>query len=164
MSSIDLLNLDDEALALLAADIPAFEQRYSVQANPQHTTLLHELADQSSRLLEHNQWGAYLAVDTETRAIVGTCAFKAKPTADGVVEIAYFTFEPYEGRGYASAMALALVELARAAPDVRWVVAHTLPEPGPSPHILEKTGLTFVGEVHDPVDGLVWRWSMQLRP
>src|SRR3712207_7520999 len=33
--------------------------------------------------------------------VVGSCAFKGPPTADGTVEIAYYTFGPYEGQGYA---------------------------------------------------------------
>ena len=32
-------------------------------------------------------------------------------------------------------------------PAVRAVVAHTLPEPGPSPRVLEKAGFAFAGDV-----------------
>lgn len=101
---IRLINLDEQALALLGGDLPQFEQTYRALAG-QYAALLHSLAEQTSRLLEHNRWGAYLAVDAGTRLIVGTCAFKSRPSADGEIEIAYFTFEQFEGRGIATAMA-----------------------------------------------------------
>ena len=86
-------------------------------------------------------------------------AFKSPPTAEGVVEIAYFTYPGFEGRGYATAMATKLIALASRSPDVRKVIAHTLPEPGASTRVLQKVGMTCVGEVSDPDDGRVWRWQ-----
>lgn len=38
------------------------------------------------------QWGGYFVVDEGTREVVGSCAFKAPPTEEGTVEIAYFTY------------------------------------------------------------------------
>jgi GNAT superfamily N-acetyltransferase len=95
----------------------------------------------------------------DTEVIVGTCGFKAPPDDDGVVEIAYFTFPDFEGRGCGSAMAIGLVERARRAVGVRRLRAHTLPERNASTRILEKAGFDFLGEVIDPEDGPVWRWE-----
>ena len=105
-------------------------------------------------------WGGYLAVDGDTRQVVGSCAFKGPPTPDSTVEIAYFTYPGFEGRGYATAMARRLLELANGAPEVKRVIAHTLPEQNASTRILERIGMSFVGEVMDPDDGLVWRWEL----
>jgi [ribosomal protein S5]-alanine N-acetyltransferase len=105
------------------------------------------------------RWGAFLAVDQSTREVIGTCAYKGPPDADGAVEIAYFTFPSFEGRGHASAMAAWLTSRAGAAPAARIVRAHTLPERNPSVRILEKLGFVHLGEVVDPEDGPVWRWE-----
>lgn len=75
------------------------------------------------------------------------------------VEIAYFTFPSYEGRGYATAMANLLTVGAGAAPAARTVRAHTLPERNTSVRILEKLGFAHLGQVIDPEDGPVWRWE-----
>jgi [ribosomal protein S5]-alanine N-acetyltransferase len=107
------------------------------------------------------QWGGYFVVDEGTREVVGSCAFKTPPTDEGAVEIAYFTYPGFEGRGYATEMARKLVELARRSAAVRRVIAHTLPETNASTRVLEKVGMTFVGEVTDPEDGRVWRWQVQ---
>ena len=107
-------------------------------------------------------WGGYLAVDSETRQIVGSCAFKEAPS-DGVVEIAYFTYPDFEGRGYATAMAHNLFQLAAGAPEVSRVIAHTLPESNASARVLARIGMRFVGEVVDPHDGLIWRWERETR-
>lgn len=106
------------------------------------------------------QWGGYLAVDEATNELVGSCAFKAPPDAAGLTEVAYFTYPGFEGRGYATAMAARLVELARQSPHVQRVIAHTLPERNASTRVLEKVGVRFVGEVIDPDDGRVWRWEL----
>ncbi|HSJ65279.1 MAG TPA: GNAT family N-acetyltransferase [Gemmatimonadaceae bacterium] len=105
-------------------------------------------------------WGGYFAVDHETREVVGSCAFKTAPSGDGAVEIAYFTYPGFEGRGYATQMARRLVELASRSATVRRVIAHTLPETNASTRVLEKVGMTCVGEVMDPDDGRVWRWEL----
>lgn len=101
-------------------------------------------------------WGSYLAYDGDTP--VGTCAFKRAPAADGAVEIAYFTFPAFEGRGYATAMAAAMSEIAHDA-GAELVVAHTLPEVNASNRALRRNGFAFAGEVVDPEDGPVWRWE-----
>ena len=76
------------------------------------------------------------------------------------MEVAYFTFPGEEGRGIASAMAAALVQVARAGgPEVAVVRAHTLPERNASCRVLEKAAFQHVGTVIDPEDGPVWRWE-----
>lgn len=107
-------------------------------------------------------WGGYLAVDEAAREIVGACGFKGPPDEADSVEIAYFTLPPFEGKGFATAMASALIELAARAGDVHKIVAHTMPEENASAHVLRKNGLRFVGEVIDPADGLIWRWERVL--
>lgn len=61
-------------------------------------------------------------------------------------------------------MARKLIELAGGAAEVRRVIAHTPPETNASNHLLQKVGMSFVGEVTDPEDGLVWRWDVRVRP
>jgi RimJ/RimL family protein N-acetyltransferase len=108
------------------------------------------------------EWGGYLAIDEARRQVVGTCAFTGAPDARGEVEIAYFTFPPFEGQGYGAAMAGALVARAAASGAVRLVYAHTLPEPNASTRILARHGFTQTGMAEDPDVGLVWRWERAL--
>jgi RimJ/RimL family protein N-acetyltransferase len=109
-------------------------------------------------------WEGYFAVDEATREFVGSCAFKSPPTPDGTVEIAYFVYPAFEGRGYATEMARKLIALAARSGHVRQVIAHTLPERNASTRVLTKAGMTFVGEVMDPEDGRVWRWERPVVP
>jgi RimJ/RimL family protein N-acetyltransferase len=104
-------------------------------------------------------WLGYLGIEPPGNPLVGLCGFKGNPNAAGEVEIAYVTVSGLEGRGYATAMARALVEIALGAPFVRQVIAHTLPENNASGRVLQKVGLVKVGEVLDPEDGKVWRWE-----
>jgi RimJ/RimL family protein N-acetyltransferase len=102
-------------------------------------------------------WVAYLVVDNER--CVGTCAFKGAPR-DGRVEIAYFTFPQYEGRGLATEMVKSLVAIARAQTPGITVAAQTLREENASVHILAKLGFRRVGTVQDDDAGPVWEWHL----
>jgi ribosomal-protein-alanine N-acetyltransferase len=104
-------------------------------------------------------WGGYFAIDPRSREVVGSCAFKGPPTDVGTVEIAYFTYPEFKGKGYASGMATKLIALAGESPSVRRIIAHTMPERSASGRVLEKAGLRFDGEVIHPEDGRVWRWQ-----
>jgi RimJ/RimL family protein N-acetyltransferase len=106
------------------------------------------------------QFGGYLAVD-QSDSVVGTCGFRTGPSVEGEIEIAYFTFPPYEGRGYATEMAAKLIGIALASSSVRRVCAHTLPKRNASTRILEKVGMHLFGPVEDPEDGIVWRWLVE---
>jgi len=103
------------------------------------------------------EWFGYLVVEGETRQMVGTCSLKGPPV-EGAVEIAYFTFPGFEGRGIGSEMARFLVARAFTLRDVTLVTAHTAAERNASTRILEKVGMRFAGEAEE--DGVpVWRWE-----
>ena len=91
--------------------------------------------------------------------VVGKSGFKGPPGADGVVEIAYSVDPDYQGNGYATEAAQAMVAFAFSSGRVRIVRAHTLPESSASTRVLAKCGFRHIGEVIDPEDGLVWRWE-----
>lgn len=117
------------------------------------------------------QWGTFLGVDPDTHQVVGTCGYRGDPRS-GRVEIAFWTFPPFEGRGWATAMAKALVARALAHPDVEVVLAHTLPERAPATSVLTAAGLLYTGTVRrdersgpgaTAVRGRVWRWERRHR-
>ena len=95
--------------------------------------------------------------------VIGAAGFKGPPDADGAVEIAYGMVPEYQGRGYATEAAAALVDFAVKSGRVRIARAHTLAEKNASTHVLTKCGFEFVGEVVDPEDGKVWRWEKVLK-
>lgn len=163
MKSIRLIGINVALRETLENGSRHFEARYDVKLGSA-ADLVRQVVEQTlthvSGGSDDTPWGGYLAVDDDTRAVIGTCAFKSPPAADATVEIAYFTFPGYEGKGYATAMASRLVETARCSPEVRRIIAHTLPEPNASTRVLEKVGMSFAGEVFDPEDGRVWEWHI----
>jgi ribosomal-protein-alanine N-acetyltransferase len=102
-------------------------------------------------------WTGYLAVSDGR--IVGTCAFKCAPV-DESVEIAYFTFPEFEGRGIATAMATELIAIARATRPGLLITSQTRAERNASNAILGKLGFTFAGPVLHPEDGEIWEWHL----
>jgi RimJ/RimL family protein N-acetyltransferase len=106
----------------------------------------------------------FAVVEAETGSMIGTAGFKGPPDADGMVEIAYGITPDYQGRGFATEAAAALVRFASADDRVRVVRAHTRPENNASTRVLTKCGFAPLGEVTDPEDGLVWRWERSPEP
>ena len=102
----------------------------------------------------------FFMVDRERGCVVGAAGFKGPPDAEGMVEIAYGVAPEYQGRGYATEAAQALVDFALADDAVKIVRAHTLPEANASTRVLTKNGFRHLGEVTDPEDGRVWRWEL----
>lgn len=103
-------------------------------------------------------WLGYLAM--LDGSCVGTCAFKSAPE-DGRVEIAYFTFPEFEGRGVATQMTQQLVEMALKEDRDLTIAAQTLPEINASTKVLEKHGFELLGLVGHEEDGEVWEWVLK---
>jgi RimJ/RimL family protein N-acetyltransferase len=162
MRTISLLTIDSRLAQILAGGAAEFEASFGARLGNSET-LVREVVQQTVAMVaavpREATWGGYLTVDADSATVVGTCGFKSGPSANGTVEIAYFTFPEFEGQGFATAMAEKLIALARASPAVQEIIAHTLPEPNASGRILTKVGMCWLGQVHDPKDGRVWRWQ-----
>jgi len=100
----------------------------------------------------------YAIIERESRMVIGMCGFAAPPDANGAIEIAYGIAPSFQGRGYATEAAQALIEIARSNPAVRLICAHTLAEPNASTRVLEKCGFRKVDELWED-DYRVWRWE-----
>jgi RimJ/RimL family protein N-acetyltransferase len=101
----------------------------------------------------------FFVLHRDSLEVIGSAGFKGPPDADGMVEIAYGIAPGYQGQGYATESATALLDYAFGSGRVRLARAHTLPEANASTHVLKKCGFAFIGGVIDPEDGPVWRWE-----
>ncbi len=164
-----LLAIDAALASVARSGASAFGEKYGLRVADVEF-LVRDVLDPNIALLEREPraapFGAYLAADTATSAVVGTCAFVTGPVL-GATEIAYFTFPAYERRGIAGAMACALVEIAREHvtrkdSTLRTLFAHTLPETNASTRVLTRLGFANRGEIVHPEDGTIWRWELPL--
>jgi RimJ/RimL family protein N-acetyltransferase len=126
------------------------------QVSPDWLARVHAATDDAWTL-------GYTLMHRTTGVVIGSCGFKAPPTADGSVEIAYGVAADHQGRGYATEAAEALTAHAFNSGEVRIVRAHTLPDATASTRVLTKCGFRRIGEVVDPEDGLVVRWEKRIR-
>jgi [ribosomal protein S5]-alanine N-acetyltransferase len=162
MQDIQLLDLNQEALALIEADFGSYCAKHNVSAGLNSGRTCDMAAFWKKFMLSVgavSPWIGYLAIDNSSKIIVGTCAFKGGPDQERSVEIAYFTYPDLEGKGYATAMAHTLIQMARSHPEAPRIIAHTLPHSNASTRVLQKVGMQFVGNAVDPEDGPVWRWE-----
>jgi RimJ/RimL family protein N-acetyltransferase len=103
-------------------------------------------------------WIGYLA--KLDGILVGNAGYKGQPI-NGVVEIAYGTFEGYRKHGIGAEICKALVDLALKTDASIKIRARTLPGKNFSNRILEKNNFEFIGTVNDPEDGDVWEWEFK---
>jgi ribosomal-protein-alanine N-acetyltransferase len=109
---------------------------------------------------ESDTWAhGFSIVEQESGSHVGDCAFKAPPSDEGMVEIAYGIEPEHQGKGFATEAAEMLVALAFQDERVKVVRAHTFEATNASARVLTKCGFKNLGEVVDPEDGLVTRWE-----
>ncbi|GEM_PF-24122 len=90
--------------------------------------------------------------------LIGMGGFPGAPDADGVAEIAYGIAPAYQGKGYATEVAEALIDFASNHARVKIIRAHTLAETSASTRVLQKCGFQRAGESIDE-GRVVWRWE-----
>ena len=100
------------------------------------------------------------AVHKIDNVLMGMGGFPSRPDSRGVAEIAYGIAPAYQGKGYATELANALIDFASQDGRVQKIRAHTLREANASTRVLEKCGFQKVAETVDPENDLpVWRWE-----
>jgi RimJ/RimL family protein N-acetyltransferase len=166
-----LLPYAPEHLLALLEGVPQFEERIGLQAADGLRDFIVS-DDVSSAWLarlrasrEADPWvHGFAVIHRGSHSVIGSASFTGPPDGEGAVEIAYGIVPGYQGRGYATEAAAALVTFAFGSGCVRLVRAHTLPTPNASTRVLMKCGFERAGEVMDPDDGVVWRWERAEEP
>ena len=102
-------------------------------------------------------WIGYLSV--QGREPVGGCAFVGTPRVK-VVEIAYFTLAPLQGKGLATRAARELIGIAHRHDAGLTIAAKTLPQPTASSRVLERLGFERAGWAQDDDIGEAWYWTL----
>ena len=153
-----------EHLLALAESSAAYEERSGMQvADGVREFLLAASPDFEKELraaTAPDPWKFGFAVVHEIdNIVIGMCGFAGPPDSDGLAEIAYSVAPAYQGRGYATEVATALVDYASRSGRVKSIRAYTLPQINASGRVLEKCGFKKVGEVLDAENNLVWRWE-----
>lgn len=161
MGVLEFMPATRKVLRLLAADPAEFAEKYGIQLHEvAQTVAQHSLAFMKNFPLETSpDWFGHFAIEGESQRLIGICSLKGPPV-DGMVEIAFYTFPGFEGRGVATEMARFLLDRARSLQGVKWVIAHTASASDASTRVLEKAGMRFAGEELED-GGSVWRWETQ---
>ena len=105
----------------------------------------------------HKPWVGYLVVDSDV--IVGATGFNGVPE-NNEVEISYFTFQEYEGKGYATFACRELIKIAKFQNPGIAIYAKTAPEENASTRILSKNGFVYQKVVQDHEIGDAWLWQL----
>jgi ribosomal-protein-alanine N-acetyltransferase len=93
-------------------------------------------------------WHRYVSFVPEDgrRTLIGSVGAFTKAAKPSECEIGYSILTPYEGRGFATEGARALIDALRADERLNSVIAHTFPSIPGSIRVMEKCGMVFDGE------------------
>lgn len=102
-------------------------------------------------------WVGYLVNDSNV--IVGAAGFNGKPE-NNVVEISYYIFQQYEGKGFANLACKELIRIAKDQNPGLVICAKTEPKENASTSILRKNGFIYQKVVQDHEIGDAWLWEL----
>lgn len=125
---------------------------------PDCQQLLTIYEDYYSKVAFEPPWVAYMVM--KEGQVVGSCSF-VQPPKEGQVEIAYWTFQEFEGQGVASFACQELIKIAQEANPNLTLIAKTAPEKNASTSILEKNGFHYSKIVQDEDIGDAWLWVLE---
>lgn len=93
----------------------------------------------------------WILVDPTTghRMLIGSGGFTSPPLK-GTVAIGYSLLPAYRGKGYATEAVTALTDWAFSHPEVRKIIAETLPDNEPSIRVLKRAGFQRAGKASEP--------------
>ena len=105
------------------------------------------LLSQFEKVPEQIPWHRYVALRSAngTRTLIGTIGTFWRETAPAECEIGWGILPEFEGRGFATEAASALLEVLRADVRIEGVVAHTFPRLVGSVRVMEKCGFVYEG-------------------
>jgi ribosomal-protein-alanine N-acetyltransferase len=122
--------------------------------------MLTQLAEHPEQLGWHRY--ASLVCPDGSRTLVGALGASTKPTDNpSECEIGYGMLPQFEGQGFATEGAKALIEYLRVDERIESVIAHTFPSIPASIRVMEKCGMVFDGDGNEA--GTV-RYRLALRP
>jgi len=151
--------LTPEQLRLWVENVPALERElgYSYRGVPMEDrplTSARKLIDQAEASPEDLLYcTAWMLVQKEDQAIIGSAGFKGPPDRNGEVEISYAMGTGYRHRGYMTEAVEAICRWALSQPGVSHITAETNLVSYPSQHILERLGF----QKYRDEDTLWWR-------
>lgn len=100
-------------------------------------------------------WRAWLAIDRTSGEAVGSAGGGGVPDANGTVSMGWAVFPKFEGKGYGTEAAQAVLEALIQQPGVQSVMATVPPDHIASIRIAEKIGMHHTGEAVDAEVGRV---------
>ena len=125
---------------------------------PDHelSQLLELYAPRIAQKPEELGYGPWVVISREGDSVVGSAGFLGAPNKDGAIELGFGIHPDFRNRGYAAEAARALLAWGLNQPSVERIVARCDAGNAPSVRVLEKIGMTLLGEE----DGTL-RWATE---
>ncbi len=91
-----------------------------------------------------------ILTEGQRRGLVGMVAFKGPPDENGTIEAGYSINEKFQRQGIATEATRAIMKWAFQNPAVRVITAETFPELEASKKVMQRCGMSFLGDGSEP--------------
>jgi ribosomal-protein-alanine N-acetyltransferase len=140
----------------------------AIQLNEDNTNEIYSSPDCQQLISSMNEFYLKIGFNTpwvgyfvfKNNQVVGTGSFVGQPK-NGKVEIAYWTFKEFEGKGIASFSCKKLISISERTDPTIIITAKTAPEYNASTKILQNNGFEFSEIVEDEEIGQAWLWTLK---
>jgi RimJ/RimL family protein N-acetyltransferase len=160
---LKLIPCDNAHFDTLLEDEKAFADLLGAEM-AENWLIFPESVSYAKKMLEKDalalKWGMRVILYKPENKIIGTGGFKGAADENGMVEIGYSIAPKYQNRGLATEAAKGMLDYSFSHDFVKVVEAHTLAEENASGKVLQKCGLTKIGEKFDKEDGHIWHWRI----
>lgn len=152
--------------ALAAKDSQAVAQATGARmpepfrAPPETDDVLPYFRDMLAANPDWSIWPPRLLVERYTRIALGSAGIMGPPGDDGAVLLGYGVYREFEGQGYASEAARALVDWAWNRPEVQIVRATIHPWNEASRHVAANAGLRSIRRYFESDEGTLEIWEI----
>lgn len=104
--------------------------------------------------------GLVLAIEKDSRILIGSAGFHDFPDANGMIEIGFGLVPEWQGHGFGQELLHGMWAMILKNPDVKVLRYTVSPQNEPSLHIIKKLKFNLVGEQIDDEDGLELIYEM----
>lgn len=117
-------------------------------------TILPNVADKNKNYLYSTLW---TIISKKDNKMVADLCIVGEPTADGVIEIGYGTYDEFQKKGFMTEAVSGLIEWAKTQSEIKSIIASTNKNNIASFRVLEKNGFIKIGETES-----LFNWKSEI--
>lgn len=160
LQRLKLIVVDDQIKDDLRDNRDNFEKKYGIILPDDWPKFPEAFAKENIANTGISPFCGYLFIEAKSNRLIGNGGLIEGKQKNGHVEIGYEIAPAFQGHGFATEAAKAMIDIAFEN-GAKIVLAHTEAVANPSNSVLKKLGMKFTKELPDDELGKIWQWMLE---